>query len=575
MRVCAGPGEAGLRFAPVRASARRPSPRAVASRAVRTEEAEADAPASSDDVAGVVRRPDMFTSDLETTLMRGSPPLHRAARWGDVARVRQLLLRDEEESSPRSRPLVDERDVNGSTPLMWASQFGHDDVVKVLLDDFGADPNLINAFGWTAAEYASTSSAAGDVLPLILAAGAPRDATRVVPSAMLGGGHGRLLCDFTPNRIPAPVGPKGPARWANLLTGLRRRYARSASQSARDAWRAPAVVEVGGVAVAGCTFKPLGLYAGQRYEIVRLFLRDGVTGEEVDVEQVSSHTSSPPGFEPGTSHAPTDSTSWELCATVRNPTWTPWGVSEVGVEVAELRSVRDELAWASRVAAGAGAFWLSVAFICSNDLVSLTSIPSESMAPGVRRGDLMLVDRRRPPVSRAESSDGTSINRGTVGGFGVGDVVLFEPPPALREIAARNGTPLRSGEYFVKRIVAVGGDEVEVVDGVLFRNGRREASYPTGTPVGVGRNGPTSDETHDGGTCDACKFGRYDLSRRVVPAGSFLVLGDNRGGSNDGHVWGYLPEKNVLGKISFRVAPLNRAGFLREAPVGEERDGER
>ena len=93
--------------------------------------------------------------------------------------------------------------------------------------------------------------------------------------------------------------------------------------------------------------------------------------------------------------------------------------------------------------------------------------------------------------------------------------------------------------------------------------------------MGVGRNGPTSDETHDGGTCDACKFGRYDLSRRRVPAGSFLVLGDNRGGSNDGHVWGYLPEKNVLGKISFRVAPLNRAGFLREAPVGEERDGER
>ena len=365
---------------------------------------------------------------------------------------------------------------------------------------------------------------------------------------------------FYPNRIPAPVGPKGPARWANLLTGLRRRYARSASQSARDAWRAPAVVEVGGVAVAGCTFKPLGLYAGQRYEIVRLFLRDGVTGEEVDVEQVSSHTSSPPGFEPGTSHAPTDSTSWELCATVRNPTWTPWGVSEVGVDVAELRSVRDELTWASRVAAGAGAFWLSVAFICSNDLVSLTSIPSESMAPGVRRGDLMLVDRRRPPASRAERSNGTSINRGTVGGFGVGDVVLFEPPPALREIATRNGTPLRSGEYFVKRIVAAGGDEVEVVDGVLFRNGRREASYPTGTPVGVGRNGPTSDETHDGGTCDACKFGRYDLSRRVVPAGSFLVLGDNRGGSNDGHVWGYLPEKNVLGRISFRVAPLNRAG---------------
>ena len=558
MRVRACPGEAGLRFAPVRASARRPSPRAVASRAVRTEEAEADAPASSDDVAGVARRPDMFTSDLETTLMRGSPPLHRAARWGDVARVRQLLLRDEEESSPRSRPLVDERDVNGSTPLMWASQFGHDDVVQVLLD-FGADPNLINAFGWTAAEYASTSSAAGDILPLILAAGAPRDATRVVPSAMLDGGHGRLLCDFATG-IPAPVGPKGPARWANLLTGLRRRYAQSASQSAKDAWRAPASVEVGGVAVAGCTFKPLGLYAGQRYEIVRLFLRHGGTGEEVDVPSTSCDAARTPSL--------ADPPCWELCATVRNPTWTPWGASEVGVALAELRSVRDELAWASRVAAGAGAFWLSIAFVFANDVVSLTAIPSESMAPGVRRGDVMLVDRRRPNPGSAGSTGSTS-------GFDVGDVVLFEPPPALREIATRNGTPLRPGEYFVKRIVATGGDEVEVVDGVLFRNGRREAPYPTGTPVGVGRNGPKSDVTAQDGECDACKFGRYDLSRRRVPAGSFLVLGDNRGGSNDGHVWGYLPEKNVLGRISFRVAPLNRAGFLREAPVGEARDGER
>lgn len=443
--------------------------------------------------------------------------------------------------------------MNGSTPLMWASQFGHDDVVQVLLDDFGADPCLVNAFGWTAAEYASTSSAAGDVLPLILAAGAPRGAARVVPSAMLGGGHGRLLCDFDPATIPAPAGPKGPTRWANFLSGFGARYITSASQSARDAWASPARVEVGGVAVAGCTFKPLGLYAGQRYEIVRLFLRDGVTGEEVDVPSTSCDAA----------RTTESGGGWELCATVRNPTWTPWGASEVGVDLAELRSVREELAWASRVAAGAGAFWLTTAFVCSNDLVSLTAIPSESMAPGVRRGDLMLVDRRR--VGKGWNAAETDAGFSGFRGFDVGDVVLFEPPPALRDVAARNGTPLRAGEYFVKRIVARGGDEVEVANGVLFRNGRREASYRTGTPVGVGG--------YD--SCDACVPGRYDLSRRRVPAGSFLVLGDNRGGSNDGHVWGYLPEKNVLGRISFRVAPPGRAGFLREAPVGEARDGER
>ena len=97
----------------------------------------------------------------------------------------------------------------------------------------------------------------------------------------------------------------------------------------------------------------------------------------------------------------------------------------------------------------------------------------------------------------------------------------------------------------------------------MYRNGVIETPYPTGTPVGVGEL--------DSQLCDACKYGKYDLGPSTVPKGSVLVLGDNRGGSNDGHVWGYLPEENVLGRISFRVAPLDRAGFLREAPLGEVR----
>ena len=133
----------------------------------------------------------------------------------------------------------------------------------------------------------------------------------------------------------------------------------------------------------------------------------------------------------------------------------------------------------------------------------------------------------------------------------------------LRQIAVDNGTPLQRGEYFVKRVVAVAGDVVEVRAGTLYRNGVIETPYPTGTPVGVGEL--------DSQLCDACKYGTYDLGPSTVPTGSVLVLGDNRGGSNDGHVWGYLPEENVLGRISFRVAPLDRAGFLREAPLGEVR----
>ena len=512
-------------WAPRRGCVRRSrarTPPLVASRATRTREE-----AKGESVGSV--SPDMFSSDLETTLMRSSPPLHRAARWGDVVSVKSLLR---EGADGVADTAVDEKDRNGSTPLMWAAQFGHDDVVDVLLAN-GADPRVTNAFGWTAAEYASTSSVAGDILPLLLAAEPSLlGARRTVPRDMLGGGHGCLVCDFDQKLVAA--GPKGIGRFAALASGLVKRYRQSAGQSAEDMWAAPNSVDTAGVAVAGCTFKPLGLYAGQRYEVRRLFYRSPSDGAEADVASTSDP--SPRGFDPDA----------ELIATLHNPTWTPWGASEVGVNVAELRSVREELRWAISVAAFAGSFWLTLAFVLSNDLVSLTSVPSESMAPGVHRGDLMLVDRRAKVDSRA-----------------VGEVVLFEPPPALKQIAVDNGTPLQRGEYFVKRVVAVAGDVVEVRAGTLYRNGTRESSYPTGTPVGVGELSSQ--------LCEACKYGKYDLGPSTVPKGSVLVLGDNRGGSNDGHVWGYLPEENVLGRITFRVAPLDRAGFLREAPLGEVR----
>ena len=381
-------------WAPRRGCVRRSrarTPPLVASRAIRTpEEAKGDA------VRGSVS-PDMFSSDLETTLMRSSPPLHRAARWGDVVSVKSLLR---EGADGGADTAVDEKDRNGSTPLMWAAQFGHDDVVDVLLAN-GADPRVTNAFGWTAAEYASTSSVAGDVLPLLLAAEPSfLGARRTVPRDMLGGGHGCLVCDYDQKLVAA--GPKGIGRFAAVASGLVKRYRQSAGQSAEDIWAAPNSVETAGVAVAGCTFKPLGLYAGQRYEVRRLFYRSPNDGAEADVASTSDP--SPRGFDPDA----------ELIATLHNPTWTPWGASEVGVNVAELRSVREELRWAISVAAFAGSFWLTLAFVLSNDLVSLTSVPSESMAPGVHRGDLMLVDRRAKVDSRA-----------------VGEVVLFEPPPAV------------------------------------------------------------------------------------------------------------------------------------------------
>ena len=202
--------------------------------------------------------------------------------------------------------------------------------------------------------------------------------------------------------------------------------------------------------------------------------------------------------------------------------------------------------------------------------VSVASVPSDSMAPGVRRGDALLVDRRRASV-RAVAA---------------GDVVLFAPPPRLASVILETrGSAPKSGELFVKRVVAVAGDELEIVRGAVFRNGSRETPYVTGTPVGVTAAEANADEAnadeaiastafenveHENGrpvTCDVCKTASYDLRPTRVPPGNVFVLGDNRGGSVDGHVWGYLPLENVRGVVRFRVGPLSRFGALEKTPV--------
>ena len=307
-------------------------------------------------------------------------------------------------------------------------------------------PLARNRFGWSALEYASTSDVAGDVVPLLLAApGVSRGARVVVPPRMLAGAHGMLVCEHTADaRRSGP--PRSLARVASRVVNAARRYAESAATSARDILENPAEMVVGGVAVAGCTFKPLGLYAGQRYEIARLFWRRrgvvAATPEEEAVARIPARTVRDPepvgpGIEPGT---------FEMCAELRNPTWTPWGSVEVAVRAAELRSVRDEFAWAASVAAFAASFWIGGGALLSADLVSLAAVPSESMAPGIHRGDVMLVDRRRDVAGRVAT----------------GGVVLFKPPDAMLALAAERGAPLGRGDFFVKRVVAVEGDVVEV-----------------------------------------------------------------------------------------------------------------
>ena len=108
-----------------------------------------------------------------------------------------------------------------------------------------------------------------------------------------------------------------------------------------------------------------------------------------------------------------------------------------------------------------------------------------------------------------------------------GDIVVFEPPEGAHTDVPR----------FVKRIVAVGGETVEVKDGSLYVNGERREEPYASAPF-------------------------YRLMPMEVPEGQLFVLGDNRNNSRDGHVWGFLPEQNVEAKIVFRFWPLLRLGTV-------------
>lgn len=149
-------------------------------------------------------------------------------------------------------------------------------------------------------------------------------------------------------------------------------------------------------------------------------------------------------------------------------------------------------------------------------------VPSGSMEPTVHIGDRIFVEKAayglRFPGSRWWLS--------SVGVPERGDVVVFRSP--------------EDGTVLLKRVVAVPGDAVAVRAGVLWLNGRA-----TSSPVGERRAVETLGREH---RLRLAAGGGPELSRRVVPEGKLLVLGDNRGNSRDGRFFGWVDLSELLGR---------------------------
>jgi signal peptidase I len=169
-------------------------------------------------------------------------------------------------------------------------------------------------------------------------------------------------------------------------------------------------------------------------------------------------------------------------------------------------------------------------------LVKPFRIPSESMEPTLDVGQRVLVDR----VSKR------------FGNYDRKDILVFKPPLGADDntCGVRHSsqspcprpTNQRSNTNFIKRVVAVGGDHLKVIDGHVYLNGRRQRE-------------PFIRPDAECGICN--------LPQEItIPKGYYFMMGDNRGESADSREWGPVPKKWVIGQAFATYWPPGRVGTL-------------
>lgn len=100
--------------------------------------------------------------------------------------------------------------------------------------------------------------------------------------------------------------------------------------------------------------------------------------------------------------------------------------------------------------------------------------------------------------------------------------------------------PGDTDKSYIKRVIGMPGDVVEIHRGTVYVNGEAiEESY-------------VPDEYRD----------HVSMTRLTVPDGEYFVLGDHRSSSNDSRTWGTVPRSYIYGKAVFVYWPLERAGLL-------------
>lgn len=136
-------------------------------------------------------------------------------------------------------------------------------------------------------------------------------------------------------------------------------------------------------------------------------------------------------------------------------------------------------------------------------------IPSGSMQPTLEINDRLIVDKISYRLIDPHR----------------GDIVVFTPPEAVVKKE-------KSRDPFIKRVIGLPGDKVEVKYGQVYINDQLfSENYIADKP-------------------------KYTWGPQIVPHNSYLVLGDNRNRSYDGHFWGFVERDRIFGRAAVRFLSL-------------------